>query len=1141
VSYEELKHFILNVMKPDKSSGEEKNYQPVMILTLNQNNGKASKSEILSALSKHNDGKKISDDSFYTVYETLRKHHVVEKKGDFYYLVNYDKMNPAEKAHITMICGNKILIAKNEDKIITPKSFVQKFFTAVGPWENWKHTLANKPIRWGIKPEKSNIAVFNKLNLGDIVFFYVTGERPSRFSRPGWFGFGRVSGINPNVKKPYWPDERRENKVIYTHQLEIEPILKKLSNDNLIPSTHGLPITKGLNHIANMKTLQDFFKMINENWDVSVGDMINVYDKNLASLNSSESESFEKLILDFDKDRNLFEPEREPPELIEKLRRDFITRFQIEKVAAIRIDDYVLGKPDPRTGGVNRNTFCYYLENGVPGYGGIGGTPATKFGIYYSKPDGNYRWRQRERYDTPAQAFSAVRKDLERIAHEGLDFQKYRNWSHLSASLDDRRLFIIERHVISKILALYFPDLFLDIHSRKAIIKILKTFGISTKGIEHNLALLQSEVLKIKNKHPIMNDWPIQDFSHFIWQTIVEGNVSPGGGAKTAGELPPSSTDEHFLLRYNPPALPQRSGRATYDDELGREYKIPLAPTHFVNREKIGVGSKTIWFETKSSKKIRFWGYGIVTKVEKNKLHKLLLYDDFCFFDEVGKSSCKNPGFTKKAPYPANPDLEDLIRKKTKFNNSNSINNIPTEVYDEIIGYTNETFSDTPLPIIDDLKRKNAKDAIAEELIINNETVDQIIAALVSGKNVLLVGPIGTGKTHLAQIVPKIAFNYHPHVETATSDWTTHDVIGGIVPRLNDDEQVKYAIQMGCVSRTVSENWEDGIGNKRKFVEIDNKGCKNWYRGQWLVIDEFNRANIDRAFGQMFTAVEYKELLVPSVKKDLQKILIPEDYRIIGTLNTFDKHYLFRLSDALKRRFAVIEVNVPEYDIESKQLELYFVAKKALNNLEPQFTKLAVDFDKKRIAKGTDAKAEEMLDVLYELISFLREIKPLGTAVMISMFRFMIIHHKLAGDWERSLDLALTSSIVPQLETLQQEPLKVIRAFFCRNPARFFNELDASKQEQEKYLELFVKYVRYLNKLYEIKNADKFTNKVFSRFKDPSKSLSDDDIKKLNPWKKRPTLTSFEKEISQLISEKGIDEFSELEGVDESEEPSGEA
>ena len=46
------------------------------------------------------------------------------------------------------------------------------------------------------------------------------------------------------------------------------------------------------------------------------------------------------------------------------------------------------------------------------------------------------------------------------------------------------------------------------------------------------------------------------------------------------------------------------------------------------------------------------------------------------------------------------------------------------------------------------------KDDIKENLLIDSETIDKIIAALYSGKSVLLTGPIGCGKTELAKENP---------------------------------------------------------------------------------------------------------------------------------------------------------------------------------------------------------------------------------------------------------------------------------------------------------------------------------------------------------------------------------------------------
>ena len=106
------------------------------------------------------------------------------------------------------------------------------------------------------------------------------------------------------------------------------------------------------------------------------------------------------------------------------------------------------------------------------------------------------------------------------------------------------------------------------------------------------------------------------------------------------------------------------------------------------------------------------------------------------------------------------------------------------------------------------------------------------------------------------------------------------------------------------------------------------------YRGKWLVIDEFNRADIDKAFGSLFTALEYRDvgIKIPSDEKyEPDTIRVPKDYRIIGTLNTRDKNYLYKMSDALSRRFEIVQISPPTFDKAEKEMTI--VAKKNFKRL----------------------------------------------------------------------------------------------------------------------------------------------------------------------------------------------------------------
>ena len=72
-----------------------------------------------------------------------------------------------------------------------------------------------------------------------------------------------------------------------------------------------------------------------------------------------------------------------------------------------------------------------------------------------------------------------------------------------------------------------------------------------------------------------------------------------------------------------------------------------------------------------------------------------------------------------------------------------------------------------------------------------------------------------------------------------------------------------------------------------------------------LVIDEINRANVPRVFGELLRALEYRDEW--TVLASGRVIRIPSNLELIGTMNNADRSTA-RLDAALRRRFAFIRI-----------------------------------------------------------------------------------------------------------------------------------------------------------------------------------------------------------------------------------------
>jgi MoxR-like ATPase len=267
-------------------------------------------------------------------------------------------------------------------------------------------------------------------------------------------------------------------------------------------------------------------------------------------------------------------------------------------------------------------------------------------------------------------------------------------------------------------------------------------------------------------------------------------------------------------------------------------------------------------------------------------------------------------------------------------------------------------------------------------LLITDDVCANIVAALRGGKHVILTGPPGTAKTTLAQAVAETAAalglcDGHT-LATATADWTTYETIGGLRPTATNE----LAFAAGHFLTAIQSH-------------------------RWLVIDELNRSNFDRAFGQFFTVLSGQSVVLPyedpatslPIALCLEgeprpagcaPIVVPKDWRMIATMNVFDKSLLFEMSFALMRRFAFIEVPAPRDDTY-------------------------------RILIARETEGDQAAQEVAESLLVLRKVKELGPALFMDLAKFA--RYRRAVSPVANDDLALQcfySYLLPQFEGLDE-------------------------------------------------------------------------------------------------------------------------
>jgi 5-methylcytosine-specific restriction protein B len=199
---------------------------------------------------------------------------------------------------------------------------------------------------------------------------------------------------------------------------------------------------------------------------------------------------------------------------------------------------------------------------------------------------------------------------------------------------------------------------------------------------------------------------------------------------------------------------------------------------------------------------------------------------------------------------------------------------------------------DAPAPAPQrDLEFRPVNEELANDLMIEQKWLQRLANLLWHRQQLILYGPPGTGKTYLARrLAQHLAepsaiklVQFHP-------SYTYEDFFEGFRPKLRDDGQLEFELRPGPF---------------RALVDDARQHPADPYV---LIIDEINRANLAKVFGELYFLLEYRDDSISLLYSAESDFTLPKNVFVIGTMNSADRSIAL-VDSAMRRRFAFVELH----------------------------------------------------------------------------------------------------------------------------------------------------------------------------------------------------------------------------------------
>ena len=602
-------------------------------------------------------------------------------------------------------------------------------------------------------------------------------------------------------------------------------------------------------------------------------------------------------------------------------RNAFLEAYPLSRIKELSIDEYCLGTEK------SKDSLSYLIEFGKIGFG-IGGGTSRKHGVYFSKKDNCYMHGTEPIADAE-EFWPGFRDELYR-------FLTLSGESDTSLKLENYPLLQGMAMVLTKYLSLYFPQKYLTIGSTAVLRNLMDSFGYSYTGSMRCHELNFALTAHLKADYPELADEDGAVLGGLAWEYINGENIkvhrsSAAEGVKGAGLGDEDIRTIHYWL-YAPGQGASMWKQFCRDGVMGIGWHELGDLSRFTSREEITEAlQKDKPGHSCKNDSLALWQFlkqmqpGDVIYAKRGA-HEILargvVVSDYEY----------DPEYSEEYPNLRSVDWKqtEILERRDKIVQK-TLTDITSDT--DYVRELEDWFSDTEEGADDELIQPAAPpysvDQFLSEVYMDKASYDTLVGLIEKKKNVILQGAPGVGKTYAAK---RLAYS----------------IIGS-----KDQDRIMM------VQFHQSYSYEDFIegfrptssGNgfeikKGTFYHFCRRAAEDIENPYFFIIDEINRGNLSRIFGELFMLIENDKRgnSLQLLYSD-EKFFVPSNVYILGMMNTADRS-LAMLDYALRRRFSFFDMK-PAF--ESEQFREYRLA---LNS--EKFNRL-ID----RVEKLNDAIAED--------------------------------------------------------------------------------------------------------------------------------------------------------------------------------------